>query len=65
MSIGDKVAIGFFACGIALGMSMWFNWVSKNDEHVFAVAGCMSKMQHKGKMSPQEAFLICEKSLED
>ena len=61
MTMGDKVAVGFFACGMALGMTVWFNWVSANDEHVLTVAGCMSKVQHNRNVSPQEAFLICEK----
>ena len=65
MSMGDKVAVGFFALGMAFAMTVWFNWMTTNDEHVFAVAGCMSKIQHKQNISPQEAFLLCERALED
>jgi hypothetical protein len=65
MGLGDKVAVGFFALGMAFAMTVWFNWVSQNDDHVLAVADCMSKVQHKQNISPQQAFLICERSLED
>ena len=61
MNLGDKLAVGFFALGMVFAMTLWFNWVSKNDEHVFAVAGCMSKVQHSRNVSPQEAFIICER----
>lgn len=53
--------VGFFSLGVAFAAFVWFNWVSKNDDHVFAVAGCMSKVQHNRNVSPQEAFIICER----
>lgn len=61
MNTGDKVAIGFFSLGMALAMTVWFNWIATNDAHMLTVADCMVKVQKAHNVSPQEAFIACEK----
>lgn len=57
----EKVIAGFFSIGVVFAAFVWFNWVDTNDDHLFTVAQCMSKVQHKQNVSPQEAFILCER----
>jgi len=60
-NVGDKVAIGFFAFGVAVAMTVWFNWISASDDHMLAVADCMVKTQKAHNIGPQEAWVSCER----
>lgn len=59
--MGDKMAMGFFALGMAVAMTVWFNWISASDEHMLAVADCMVKTQKTHNISQQEAWISCER----
>ena len=63
MGLVEKATIILSAIGLSFAMTLWFNCVSESDEHIFAVADCMSEVQHSRNISPQEAFLICEKEV--
>lgn len=51
------VATAIFASWVMMGVEI----VSRNDEHLFRVMECMNSVGRERNISPQEAYIICEK----
>ena len=46
---------------IAGWVGMAVDAMSRNDEHMMHVMACMKRTGHERHVSPQEAYIICEK----
>ena len=45
----------------ALGVKLWIDAVALHDDHLMTVARCMGETSRALDISPQEAYIVCER----
>ena len=59
-----KVATGFFAAWIVLSWgAVVYDLMNNNDAHAFKIMSCMAGKRKALDISPEEAYLVCEKEV--
>lgn len=62
MTIGERIGLYTLAISIGAIMGFWGCVVSAHDDHILTVGECMAKTSKERNISPQEAWLLCERN---